>query len=361
MEGCKINSPLVSIIIPVFNRKDLVKEMIDSIINQTYSNWELLLIDDGSESDTLDLLSKYVEIDKRIHLYRRERIPKGAPTCRNIGLINSKGNYIVFLDSDDLLPSITLQQRVDFMMANNNIDFGIFPAISFNKKIGEYDAWCRGIKIGNNDLPLLIDSYLPFLVVTNIYKKESLINKNIYWDEKLASLQDADFNIQNILKGNKYQYAQDAFIDYYIRIIPQSNSISQNIYKSSHVNSHLYFIKKIYNSLNKKQVNKYRWAIRRRIIYIYSLLGFNNIPGRDNLKKIIHKYDNKFYYLFICSINIYNFLRTISCPKSNILAFPYFYIYMYFENIFINRKTKNIIKNKIQNNINNKLQIHKSF
>ena len=70
---------IVSIIIPIFNRKELVSSMINSVINQTFQNWELLLIDDGSTEDTLEMLHQFTIVDKRIYLYKRDKHPKGAP------------------------------------------------------------------------------------------------------------------------------------------------------------------------------------------------------------------------------------------------------------------------------------------
>ena len=323
-------SKLVSIVIPVYNRINLVKEMINSIVLQTYTEWELLLIDDGSENETIDGLIELTQKDNRIYFYQRERLPKGAPTCRNIGLEKSKGEYIIFLDSDDLLSPIMLEQRVKFMEDNEDKDFGIFPSISFIKELGENNAWYKGVKICNDDLKFLIDSYLPFLVVTNIYRRKSLIDKNIFWNENLLSFQDVEFNINNIIKRNLYKYSCNAYFDYYIRVIPQSNSISQSIKTSLHQNSHIYFIDNLYNILPHEIKQKYKWAIRRRIAYIYTTINANNKIDPCNfekLKSIVLKNDKLFYPYFITSAKIYNFLHKIKMPKAGHLTFPYYFIY----------------------------------
>lgn len=341
-------SKLISIVIPVYNRINLVKEMINSIIQQTYTKWELLLIDDGSEEETINDLIKFTQKDNRIFLFQRDRLPKGAPTCRNIGLKNSNGEYIIFLDSDDLLSPIMLEQRVRFMEDNVDIDFGIFPSISFINKLGENNAWYKGVKICNDDLKFLIDSYLPFLVVTNIYRRKSLIDKNIYWDENLLSFQDAEFNIKNIIKGNLYRYSSNAYFDYYIRVIPQSNSISQSTKTPLHQQSHIYFIDNLYNTLPYDLKQKYKWAIRRRLTYIYIIMGSNNSISPSNfekLKNIIIKNDRSFFFCFISSIKFFMFLQKIKIPKAAYWAFPYYFGYKAIIGRLLSHKSVKIANN----------------
>ena len=157
-----------------------------------------------------------------------------------------------------------------------------------------------------------------------------LIDKNIFWNENLLSFQDVEFNINNIIKGNLYKYSCNAYFDYYIRVIPQSNSISQSIKTSLHQNSHIYFIDNLYNILPHEIKQKYKWAIRRRIAYIYTTINANNKIDPCNfekLKSIVLKNDKLFYPYFITSAKIYNFLHKIKMPKAGHLTFPYYFIY----------------------------------
>ncbi|WP_294598998.1 glycosyltransferase family 2 protein [uncultured Bacteroides sp.] len=341
---------IVSIIIPIFNRKELVSSMINSVINQTFQNWELLLIDDGSTEDTLEMLHQFTIVDKRIYLYKRDKHPKGAPVCRNIGLSYAKGKYVIFFDSDDLIPDYNIQQRVDFMERNKDLDFAVFPAMSFTGKIGEGENDYVGIKTEGDDLKHLIDCNLPFLVVTNIYRITSLVEKGIMWDEHLLSLQDADFNIRNMINGNKYDYAYDARIDYYIRIIPHSNSISQSIYNVSHYDSHLYFIHKILKELPIGWKIENKWSIRRRIVYIYTLLGEDSNEHLQQLKNMILMEDNVFYPLFCLSVKLYAFLRKYSCPKSIYWAFPYYSLYKKMHDISRRKRIAKLLKKGLLKN-----------
>ncbi|GAA0747845.1 glycosyltransferase family 2 protein [Gaetbulibacter jejuensis] len=120
-------SCLVTIIIPVFNRAHMIGTAIASLQAQSYTHWECVVVDDGSSDGTVKVLADYVAEDARIRYYTRERLPKGAPTCRNIGLQHAKGNYVIYLDSDDYLLPFCLEQRVAAFKKNPTAHFLVFP------------------------------------------------------------------------------------------------------------------------------------------------------------------------------------------------------------------------------------------
>ena len=103
-----IETPLVSIVIPLYNRAELIAETLQSVLMQFYQNWECIVVDDGSTDNSFQVIKSLFEKDNRIKVYERNREPKGASTCRNIGIEKSNGEYIIFLDSDDLLDSDSL-------------------------------------------------------------------------------------------------------------------------------------------------------------------------------------------------------------------------------------------------------------
>lgn len=122
----------VSIIIPAFNRAHLIGETLDSIIAQSYINWECLVVDDGSTDTTVSVIEEYVENDSRIKLFKRpDSKPKGANACRNIGLNEAEGDYIVFFDSDDLMTENHLEVKV-IGMREFDCDYVITKTQYFN-------------------------------------------------------------------------------------------------------------------------------------------------------------------------------------------------------------------------------------
>ncbi len=277
-----MKKPLVSIVIPYFNRVDYVKVMVESIIGQTYDNWELLMIDDGSTDGARAYVDFVAQKDSRIKSCERDQNQKGAQVCRNLGMTLSKGKYILFLDSDDFLYNECLSQRVDFMELHNDIDFGVFPGIMYSGiKLGAgYHFF--GVPVSGNDMFDFIMRNLPFTVVNIIYRRSSLFKYNRVWDESLISLQDADFNIQNLLSGMKYKYAKDSKIDYYVRIIGNTGSVSKVAKTPAHMNNHLYFATKIKSSLQ----NEYRLPFLFLIQGLFMIVNANNEIG-DSLINLL--------------------------------------------------------------------------
>ena len=94
---------MISVIVPVYNAEKYISRCVNSILNQTYKDWELFLIDDGSKDDSFKIIQKYAESDKRISCFHQEN--QGAGAARNKGLefVSGNGNYIVFVDSDDYI------------------------------------------------------------------------------------------------------------------------------------------------------------------------------------------------------------------------------------------------------------------
>lgn len=125
--------PKISIIIPSFNRENVISETIESVRTQTFQDWECLVVDDGSTDNTNEIVKSYVAQDPRISLhFRPEDRLKGACACRNIGFELSRGEYVKFLDSDDLLMPECLEIQFGIMNKNQNINICLSYGRFFN-------------------------------------------------------------------------------------------------------------------------------------------------------------------------------------------------------------------------------------
>lgn len=113
--------PLVSIITPSYNAEEYIGETIESVLNQDYQNWEMIIVDDISTDSTVDIIKKYAKKDKRIRYFILEE-KGGASLARNKAIRESNGKYIAFLDADDLWREDKLSKQVKFM-EDNNYDF----------------------------------------------------------------------------------------------------------------------------------------------------------------------------------------------------------------------------------------------
>lgn len=108
---------LVSIIMPSYNTARFIDKTIESVLKQTYKNWELLIVDDCSTDNTDEIVSKYD--DKRI-IYLKNQKNSGAAVSRNKALKNAKGKWIAFLDSDDLWYPTKLEEQINYMKKNKS-------------------------------------------------------------------------------------------------------------------------------------------------------------------------------------------------------------------------------------------------
>lgn len=208
--------PLVTIVIPVYNQERFIEETIGYIINQTYSNWELILVDDLSTDNTRKIIEKSASFDQRIHLLIRNREPKGAQTCRNTGIDNSRGEYIILFDSDDIIRPHCLEQRVKYMKNHPDIDFGIFRGASYNQlegKVVDNNKW--GVDPGGDVLPFFLEANYPFGVWNVMFKTEVAVNTK--YDEVLQIYQDFDFIVSAILKNYTYSFDKESTVDYLYR------------------------------------------------------------------------------------------------------------------------------------------------
>ena len=109
---------LISIIIPYFKKKEFFEKTIHSVLNQTYSNFEIFIVYDDESKDDLDFVKKISELDSRINLIINNQ-NLGAGQSRNIGIKHSNGEYIAFIDADDLWHQDKLLMQIEFMQSNN--------------------------------------------------------------------------------------------------------------------------------------------------------------------------------------------------------------------------------------------------
>lgn len=125
---------LVSIVTPVYNAERTIEDTITSVINQTYKNWELILIDDNSIDSSFQIIQKYLEIDDRIKYYLLKN-NGGAAVARNYGIAKAQGRYLAFLDSDDIWLEQKLEKQLIQVKLNKPFIYTAFKMIDETDKI----------------------------------------------------------------------------------------------------------------------------------------------------------------------------------------------------------------------------------
>lgn len=211
----------ISIIIPVYNREKLVVETLGSVLAQTYENWECIVVDDGSTDNTWQVLLTFAEKDERVKVFQRDREPKGAPTCRNIGMEQAKGAYLIFLDSDDLLAPWCLTERNRLLQSHPNLDVLLSNGIVFN----EYFEGISGFFKEKDVLNSLLKFEVTFQTTAPTWRASFIKKHKIKWATNFNCWQDVDFAIAAFSQPINYQWSE-SFPDYFLRKQNDPNAVT---------------------------------------------------------------------------------------------------------------------------------------
>lgn len=296
----------VSIIIPAYNVEKYIHRAIESSINQTYNNIEILIVDDGSTDNTWNIISSYCKKDKRIIAEKQPN--QGVSSARNKALSMATGDYVLFIDSDDWISDNCVERLINVNQENNKI-------INNNKLIlcDCYFAIMQDnmIKIEDSkknykSINVLMDykqsmiqfCYSQYRLSSACYKlyDMKIINKyNIIFKEGISHGEDGLFVYDYLKHCNGMYYFNDAL--WYILDRPGSATTSQ--YTSKFLTATT-AAKSILNDNNMKSLNKYfRYYLCSRIAYVLTeAIKSNNPKNKDDiadLKKELRKYSLTFF------------------------------------------------------------------
>ena len=187
--------PIISVIIPTYNRVQFICETLDSIKGQTFSNWECIIVDDGSTDNTSNVIATYLE-DDRIQFHKRPASkPKGANSCRNHGLSLSQGTYIHWMDSDDILHHDCYALCLE-IFKTEKIDFCSYKRTLF---FGEIDKSQL-----ENAKTAKITSKIDSATIEAVLKNEVSLNTcNVIWDK--AAIGNQGFN-ETIVYADEWEF-----------------------------------------------------------------------------------------------------------------------------------------------------------
>ena len=292
---------------PSFNKAKYISESINSVISQTYTNWELIIVDDYSNDDSQEIISSFASKFDNIKTHFNPE-NKGANYCRNFGIENAKGSYIVFLDADDLLAIHCIEDRMNVMKKNNTLDFCVFTMGVFNKKIGDSDLEWK--PTSKSPLTDFLFHQLPWAIPQPIWKTD-FIRSIDGFNQDFVRMQDVELHTRALLIENVLYKQIVAKPDCYYRIDEDRkifnafNFISLRIdstilyvqrFKFLPMKQRKYLIGTIYETflqlvyvLKKQQITKVEFEILKKKL-------FNQSINLTKIKKI----------LFNCS-QLYNF------------------------------------------------------
>lgn len=296
---------LCSIIIPTFNRGKLIQYTLDSILNQTYINWECILVDDGSTDDTLGIIKKYLFIDSRFKFYKRPfYIKKGANSCRNFGFSKISGEFIQWFDSDDIMMPTMIEEKISKIILEKS-DFVIARLGFFTNDIDNYFTDDR-IIIESKSKNLAFDFFSGifwFGTPQPLFKTSFLSSQKQLFNIQLNRNQETELFVRLLIQNPKISYINEVLL-------------LQRLHKDS--------ISGKYASL--PQSNKYFIDFPA---YKLLFLSFLNTPFFTEevqlyFKKYFDSSLNKMSFKFNSMLNLLLFGFKHNLFKSNVLAIKIF-------------------------------------
>ncbi len=310
-----MKQPLVSIIIPTFNRAHLIGETLDSVLAQTYTNWECIVVDDGSTDNTDVVIRNYMQKDVRVQFHQRpkDRLP-GGNAARNYGVIVSKGTYINFLDSDDYFHPKTIEIKVQYMLRfdcniviskNTRVYSDLFKKNNIEYKVFNSNSFDIDFILSRNQI-LIGDPMIDRKLI-----------KKVQFDDNLKRGQDHDFFIR--LFRNPIKYCLLDIKLYLVKVTPKSITLKAGFGNKNMIATQVMIHKKmiIYYSNVPEVVFEYERKTRKM---------YQSLVKKNKLMSVIENY---------------HFYR--KCFRLNNVEFAFFFIY----NIFGKRGFDKMKKNTV--------------
>ena len=202
---------LVSVIMPVYNQATTLDLSISSICNQTFGDWELILVDDCSTDESLHIMKKKSAKDSRIKIIKNKE-NFGLAKSLNIGVSNSKGKYIARMDADDISDLNRLKIQVN-VLESSSVDVLGSNAVLINSD--GYDIGVTDLPLSNSDIIKSIFKRNPF-VHSSVIMRKSFLEKANGYDEFLRKKQDYDLWVRGLSFG-KYENHKEALIKYTVQ------------------------------------------------------------------------------------------------------------------------------------------------
>lgn len=327
----------VSIIVPVYNNEKYLKQCLDSIINQTFKDIEIILVDDGSTDKSASICDEYAKKDNRILIIHSEN--NGVSNARNIGIDKSQGKFIMFCDSDDWLENDYIESHYNNMISKNVdiVHSGIYRNFYKNNilKKNEAAGVSSELYIQKSDLHKYLEYILetmegPFLTsYAKIYKSDIIKNNNIYFDTKMIFHEDFDFTLRYLQLTESIYISKD--IKYYYRAILGNQGLSKRnkanvIYEVSKYHKELNnLIKPLEYSKNLRDYIEYKFVEYYKLVLKKLIMIENDISKseRDEILSLLIK-DNEFCEFVEYTkntIRFYKYLQILINKKMYSIAF----------------------------------------
>ena len=292
----------ISIIIPIYNVEKYLAECIDSVINQTYKNLEIILVDDGSPDNSGRICDEYAENYKEIKVIHKEN--GGLSSARKAGIEIANGDYVMFLDGDDWLDTCAVEKCVGVVYKNRKIDCVLFSyvkefpnssvpmqifdnSIFFDKLEVEDKIYRRLFGLLNDELkhPERMENLVSCGM--KLYKRELLLKAKFFDTELVGSCEDGLFNMYALYDCENMYYIDEPFYHY-----RKNNTSITNKYRPNFIQQWNTLFSIMENIIVEKNLpDKYQTALNNRISLSVTAIGLNEYRnGFFNCIKKLNSY-----------------------------------------------------------------------
>ena len=276
--------PIISIIIPVYNAKHHIIETLESIENQSFEDWECLLIDDHSTDGTFEALNKFTLQDARFKYYKRPSSYKpGGCGARNYGFDLSKGSYVQWFDADDLMDANML--KVKLSKFSHELDAVICQTVTFKGEVSNILGTATRIESKKPFIDFF-NGDITYYTPGPLWKKSFLLNLGFLFNTALLNVQEWEFYAKILLKSPSIKTINSPFI-YYRK---HENSIWGKKRTKKKIMSEFNAAKSVFNlgiSFKKEIIKSY--FLRLGKLYFELLEMKNNYKERKEIKKELIK------------------------------------------------------------------------
>lgn len=288
---------IISIIIPVYNSQKYLSRCIESILNQTFRNFEVILINDGSTDKSISICNNYIEIDQRVKLINQ--VNTGVSCARNRGIDEAVGRYIMFVDSDDTIEEDMVEYLYNLII-KKDYDVAVCQYTLYKdghdskkKRKKEILEYYSNEKIMEEYIVSNLFRYSP---VNKLYKKSLIIQNNIRFLTEIKYSEDAIFNYEIFSRVDKIIYSSESKYNYYLNEHSTVRTVTEKRLDILHG------IVKIYYLISNRYP-KYRYKISNNFIessvaIIIDIINENKVFEKRDLIKDVGKIltENSFIY-----------------------------------------------------------------
>lgn len=208
------NQPLVSILIPNYNKAPYLRETLDSLISQTFTNWECIIVDDQSTDESCRILEEYSEMDSRIQIFRRpNNLSKGGNAARNYAFEVSKGDFINWFDSDDIMNSEFISSKIETLKKYPFLDFVISDLRAFTVNIIDSVNY-KSLDLSQKEINYALEALKGNFWIGSpipMFRKSFLIGNKLF-NENLQRGQEAEFFNRILLRNPKFKFVKKSII-----------------------------------------------------------------------------------------------------------------------------------------------------